>query len=86
MAARPALTPGASPQLPYWIGAVFIGPGALPLIESNLGTDEMQVTWVYTAALGGLTAGQAGGLEASVNSLVSSGATVTTPAGTTRSR
>ncbi|MGO9191774.1 MAG: hypothetical protein ACLP8X_25410, partial [Streptosporangiaceae bacterium] len=79
-AARPALTPGASPQLPYWIGAVFIGPGALPLIESSIGTGEMQVTWVYTAALGRLTAGQASGLEASVNSLVSSGATVITPA------
>ena len=81
VAARPALTPGASPQLPYWIGAVFIGPGALPLIESNLGTEEMTVTWVYTAALGRVTAGQASGLEANVNSLVSSGATVITPAG-----
>jgi putative ABC transport system permease protein len=76
VAARPVLVPAASPQPPYWIGAVFIGPGALPLIESNLGTGEMQVTWVYTAALGRLTAGQASGLEASVGSLVSSGATV----------
>lgn len=81
VAARPALTPGALPQLPYWIGAVFIGPGALPLIESNLGTEEMTVTWVYTAALGRVTASQASGLEANVNSLVSSGATVITPAG-----
>ncbi len=80
VAATPALTQAAAPQLPYWIGAVFVGPGALPLIESNLGTGEMQVTWVYTAALGGLTAGQASGLEASVSSLVSSGATVIDPA------
>jgi putative ABC transport system permease protein len=79
VAARPVLTPAASPQLPYWIGAVFIGPGALPLIESNLGPVEMEVTWVYAAALGRLTAGQAGGLEASVASLVSSGATLITP-------
>ena len=79
VAARPALTQAASPQLPYWIGAVFIGPGALPLIESGLGSVEMQVTWVYAAALGGLTAGQASGLEASVNSLVASGATLITP-------
>ena len=49
VAARPVLTPAASPQLPYWVGAVFIGPGALPLIESGLGTVEMQVTWVYPA-------------------------------------
>ena len=82
VAARPALTQAAAPQLPYWIGAVFVGPGALPLIEANIGPVEMQVTWVYTAALGGLTAGQADGLEASVTSLVTSGTTVTIPTGT----
>ena len=81
VAARPVLTPAASPQLPYWVGAVFTGPGALPLVESGLGSVEMQVTWVYTAALGGLTAGQVSGLEANVNSLVASGATVMTRAG-----
>jgi len=81
VAARPALTQAAAPELPYWIGAVFVGPGALPLIEANIGPVEMQVTWAYTAALGGLTAGQANGLEASLTSLVSSGATVSTPAG-----
>jgi putative ABC transport system permease protein len=80
-AARPALTQAAAPQLPYWIGAIFVGPGALPLVEANIGNVEMQVTWVYTAALGGLTAGQADGLEASITSLVTSGATVTTRAG-----
>ena len=79
VAAGPVLTPAASPQLPYWVGAVFIGPGALPLIESGLGTVEMQVTWVYAAELGGLTAGQVSGLEASVSNLVSSGATLITP-------
>ena len=78
-AATPALTPATSPQLPYWIGAVFIGPGALPLIETGLDTSEMLVTWVYSAALGGVTAGQAGGLEASVSSLVSSGSNTVPP-------
>ena len=86
VAARPALTQAAAPQLPYWIGAVFVGPGALPLLEAGIGSDEMQVTWVYTAALGGLTAGQVSGLEANVNSLVASGATVMTPGSGTRSR
>jgi putative ABC transport system permease protein len=81
VAARPALTQAAAPQLPYWIGAAFIGPGALPLIEANIGPGEMQVAWAYTAALGGLTAGHASGLEASVSSLVSSGATVIAPSG-----
>ena len=81
VAARPALTQAAAPQLPYWIGAVFVGPGALPLLEAYIGPDEMQVTWVYTAELGGLTAGQVSGLEGNVNSLIASGATVMTPAG-----
>jgi putative ABC transport system permease protein len=79
VAAGPALTPAASPQLPYWVGAAFIGPGALPLIESAFGANEMVVTWDYPTALGGLTAGQAGALEASVGSLITSGATVITP-------
>jgi len=79
-AASPELTQSTSSQLPYWLGAVFIGPDALPLIESALSPDEMLVNWVYPAALGRLTAGQAGGLEASVGSMVSSGATLIAPA------
>jgi len=80
--ARPALQPAASPQRPNWNAAAFIGPGALPLIESAFGTGEMLVTWVYTAALSQLTAGQAGGAEASVADLVSSGVTTVIPGGT----
>jgi putative ABC transport system permease protein len=79
VAARPVLAPASSSEPPYWLGAVFIGPGALPLVESGLGTIEMGVTWVYPAALGRLTAGQAGASAASVASLVSSGATSTVP-------
>jgi putative ABC transport system permease protein len=81
VAAAPTLTPGSVAQRPYWVGAVFISSGALPLIEGTIGADEMRVTWVYTAALGRATAGQASGLVASLNSLVSSGATLITPAG-----
>ena len=55
VAARPVLSQGSSGQQ-YWSGAVFIGAAALPLIESTLDPTEMQVTWVYAAALGGLTA------------------------------
>lgn len=79
LAARPALESAASNRPPYWIAVVFIGPGALPLIESRLGTGEMVVTWDYTAALGRLTAGQVGGLEANINDLATSGATFITP-------
>jgi len=79
VAAGPALLPGGSSQPPYWIAGAFIGPGALPLVETTLDTTEMQVAWVYAAALGGLTADQASGVAASIGSMVSSGATVITP-------
>ena len=72
-ASGPVLTPAPSPEQSFWVGAVFIGPGALPLIETTLGDEEMEVTWTYAAALGRLTAGQAGGVESSLASLTSSG-------------
>jgi len=67
-------------QLPYWIGTAFIGPGALPLVETTLDPTEMQVTWAYAATLSGLSAAKASGVEASVASMISSGVTVITPA------
>ncbi len=76
---RPGLTPGSSSALQYLIGAAFVGPGALPLIETRLGNDEMLVTWDYAVTLGRLTAGQASGLNASVASLVGAGATLIVP-------
>jgi putative ABC transport system permease protein len=77
--ARPAPLQGQPGQLPYWIGAVFIGPGGLPLVEDTLDPGQMRVTWEYAATLGGLTANQANGVEAKVASLVSNGATLTAP-------
>jgi putative ABC transport system permease protein len=79
LAARPALTPGTASQPAYWTGTVLVGPGALPLIETRLNLDLMQVSWVYPAALGGLTTGQVSGLQASITGLVSSGASVRVP-------
>ena len=75
-AASPVLSQGSGQQ--YWSGAVFIGAGALPLIESTLDPTEMQVTWVYAAALGGLTAEAASNLDASLDSMASSGTTFMT--------
>jgi putative ABC transport system permease protein len=71
-AATPVLTPTASFEQPFWTGMLFIGPGALPLIESSL-DPVMSGTWWYPVALGRLTAGQASGLETGLGSLVSSG-------------
>jgi putative ABC transport system permease protein len=79
-AVTPAVSPASAPQLPYWIGAAFVGPGALPLIEAGLDTSEMLVTWESAAALGGVTTGQAGGIEANASSLVSQGMTLFVPA------
>jgi putative ABC transport system permease protein len=79
LAAKPTLTPGTSSKSPYWTGVVFVGPAALPLLESGLNPDAMFVSWAYPVALAQVTAGQAGGLAASVGSLVSSGATVAAP-------
>jgi len=81
VAGRPELTPANYPHRSYWVGAVFIGPGALPLIQTWLGTSENELTWVYPAALSGLTAGQADGLAAGVSSLVANGATYLFPTG-----
>ncbi|HTZ29121.1 MAG TPA: FtsX-like permease family protein [Streptosporangiaceae bacterium] len=78
LAARPVLTPATSAGPSYWTGTLFIGPGALQGIESILNA-VMNATWWYPAALGRLTAGQAGGLEAGLGGLASSGATVITP-------
>jgi putative ABC transport system permease protein len=76
-AAIPVLSQVSS-GLQYWSGEVFIGAAALPLIESTLDPTEMQVTWVYAAALGGLTEDQASNLDASLDSMASSGTTFMT--------
>ena len=73
-AASPVLSQGSSAQQ-YWSGAVFIGASGLPLIESALGPTDMQVTWVYAAAIGGLNAAAASNLDASLDSMAASGTT-----------
>ena len=75
LAATPLLTPATSAGPSHWAGTLFIGPGALPLIEAGL-DPIMTATWWYPAALGQLSAGQAGGLETGLGSLTSSGATM----------
>jgi putative ABC transport system permease protein len=76
VAATPALTPGTSSQPSHWTGVLFIGSGALPLIEPSLGP-QMSATWWYPVALGRITAGQVGRLAGGLNSLLSSQLTLT---------
>ena len=49
VAARPVLTAGSSGQRRTGSARFFIGPGALPLIQSGLNAVAMQVTWVYAS-------------------------------------
>jgi putative ABC transport system permease protein len=79
LAAGPALTQGAPGQPSYWLGAVFVGPGALPLIEGTLAPQLMEVNLAYPAALGRLATGQVSGLEARLGSVLSAGVTTVTP-------
>ena len=79
LAAKPTLVPGTSSKPSYWTGVLFVGPAALPLLESGLNPDAMFVSWAYPVALGQVSAGQAGGLEASVSGLIASGVTVVAP-------
>ncbi|HSZ40904.1 MAG TPA: hypothetical protein VK817_13185 [Trebonia sp.] len=77
-AITPSLVPGGGSSPSYWTGALLVGTGALTPIESTLDA-VMNAVWWYPAALGGLTAGQAGALETGLSSLVSSGVTVSPP-------
>jgi putative ABC transport system permease protein len=59
----------AAPQLvtvgqnDYWIGGVFIGPGALGALLNNVDLATTQVTWTFPLDLGSIQAAQASLLE-----------------------
>jgi putative ABC transport system permease protein len=59
----------AAPQLitvgqnDYWIGGVFIGPGALGALLNNVNLATTQVTWTFPLDLSALTAAQASLLQ-----------------------
>jgi putative ABC transport system permease protein len=75
LAARPLLTPATSAGPSSWTGGLFIGPGGLTPIEISL-NPPMSATWWCPVALGRLTAGQVGGLEAGLGSMTAAGLTV----------
>ena len=72
-AAQPALIQRTTSQPAHWAGAVFVGAGALPAVETSLNPSEMLLTWEIPAALGRLTANQASAVRAGISNLVSSG-------------
>jgi putative ABC transport system permease protein len=77
LAATPVLSSGSSDQPPSWVSAFFIGPGELPLVQSDLDPFALQVSWVYAVRLGDLTADQASGLDAALGTMASAGVTFT---------
>jgi putative ABC transport system permease protein len=75
-AATPVLTPATSAEPPRWTGVLFIGAGGLSSIEPAL-NPQLTATWWYPVALSRLTAGQVGGAEGGLDSLLSSEMTLT---------
>jgi putative ABC transport system permease protein len=69
-AVTPALTIATLSEPSHWTGVLFIGSGALPLIEPSI-NPQMSATWWFPVALGRLTAGQVGGAAGGLGSLLS---------------
>jgi putative ABC transport system permease protein len=70
--AAPIVTQGTS-GTSSWVGTVFVGPGALQLVESVLNPEYMQVTWGFPVVASRLTANQVSPLQTSLDSVTSSG-------------
>lgn len=79
-AAAPTMMQGTA-GLSYWIGTVFIGPGALGLVESFLNPEYMEVTWGFPVAVSRLTASQVSPLRVRIGSMTSSGVVITDQSG-----
>jgi putative ABC transport system permease protein len=57
LAAAPELSASAnSAAVPHWLGAAFVGPAELPLVEEEIGAQ--QLTWTFPADLGRMSAAQ----------------------------
>ncbi len=77
-AAVPALnfTPPPTPPRPYWVGACFIGPAEIPLLQTALPTARMQVSWALPLSVAHLSVGQVTGLTDRLSGALAVGATV----------
>ncbi|GEM_PF-403888 len=63
IAAAPALYSQGPASVPYWAGAVFIGPGQVGALEQAANTSVMTLSWCLPVRLGQLTAGQVPALQ-----------------------
>jgi putative ABC transport system permease protein len=79
-AAAPTVAQGTSGP-DYYVGTVFVGPGALVPAESFLNLLYTQVTWGFPVAVSRLTASQVSPLQSSVDSMTASGVAITGASG-----
>jgi putative ABC transport system permease protein len=78
IAAAPVLN-APSPSAPtYWLGACFIGPAEVPLLQASVPTGPMQLWWAVPLSTARATAGQVTALQARLNGVLTSGVAVQT--------
>ena len=82
IAAAPALdfTPPPASS-PYWIGACFIGPAEVPVLQASVPTDSMQVSWAVPLSLAHLSASQVPALTDRLSGALADGGMVRNGAG-----
>jgi putative ABC transport system permease protein len=74
VAAAAKLNYTASPTpVPYWIGAGFIGPAEVPLVQASVPTGPMQLAWAVPLSTGRLTAGQVTSMQARLGGVLTNG-------------
>ena len=77
VAAAAELTATPPPTaIPYWLGAVFVGPAELPLLQASVPTDRIQVVWAVPLATAHLAAGQVTSLQARLGGVLATGGNV----------
>jgi putative ABC transport system permease protein len=82
IAAAPALNFTPPPaSSPYWIGACFIGPAEVPLLQASVPTSSMQVSWAVPLSLAHLPAGQVPALTDQLSGALADGGVVRNGAG-----
>ena len=77
VAAAPVLNVSPLPGGPtYWVGACFIGPAEVPLLQTAVPTGRMQVWWAVPTSTSRVTADQVTALQARLNGALTVGGIV----------